>query len=118
MTPDAIDTLTAFGSAFMLALIVLALVWHSSSTSDKLWSATRRAERAEEACETLRKQVMRGSTIVHLARNSTNSQADHDIEVVVIADEAHAFTDSVLPRARQLYAHLVDCGQIRPLTRL
>lgn len=112
-----IDTITAFGSAIILALIVLALMWHSASTSHMLWVATRRAERAEDACETLRKQVMRGSTVVHLARNSTNSQADHDIEVVVIADEPHAFTDSVLPRARQLYTHLVDSGQIKPLNR-
>jgi len=74
-----------------------------------------RANRAEHACEELRKQVMRGSSIATLARKSTNARADPDIDVASIEGQPHAFTDSVLPRAKNLYRHLVATKQIQPL---
>jgi hypothetical protein len=74
-------------------------------------------KRAEHACEELRKQVMRGSSVATLTRKSTNARADLDIDVVSIEGQPHAFTDSVLPRAKNLYRHLVATKQIQPLPR-
>lgn len=106
--------------AVSTALLLVAFGWSLCNDLKDRKAEREQAKRkiAESACEELRKQVMRGSTIAHLARNSAHSKADHDVEVVIIADKPHAFTDSVLPRARTLYTYLVDSGQIRPLQRL
>jgi len=80
-------------------------------------SLIARGNRAEHACEELRKQVMRGSSIATLTRKSTNARADLQIDVVSIEGQPHAFTDSVLPRAKNLYRHLVATKQIQPLPR-
>lgn len=47
---------------------------------------------------------------------ATAASAHRRIDVAVIAGEPHAFTDSILPRARELYAHCVDAGEIKPIT--
>ena len=88
------------------ALVVCALGWVRSA---------RRVTRAESACEELRKQVMRGSTVVSVARESTHWKADPRVEVVAIAGKYHAFTDSPLPVARDFYDLLVSTRQIQPL---
>jgi hypothetical protein len=127
--PTALLTLAALG--YVLALAVHAwhakrarrftethtrLFWHAKQAHDRrLADALTRANRAEHACEELRKQVMRGSSVATLNRKSTNARADLDIDVVSIEGQPHAFTDSVLPRAKNLYRHLVATKQIQPL---
>jgi hypothetical protein len=109
------DSLVGSGSAIILAILMLALIWHVMTLDDKLFHATRRAENAEKACEELRKSLMRGSAVVTAPRSSTNPRADRRLEIAAIAGRYAAFTDSVLPSAYDLYDKAVERGEIKPL---
>jgi hypothetical protein len=74
-----------------------------------------RANRAESACEELRASLMRGSTLMRVKLHSAHHAADHELEIAVIDGTPHAFTDSVLPRARSVYERAVANKQIDPV---
>jgi hypothetical protein len=72
-------------------------------------------QRAESACEELRASLMRGSALMRVKLRSAHHAADHELDIAVIDGTPHAFTDSVLPRARSVYERAVANGQIDPL---
>jgi hypothetical protein len=75
-----------------------------------------RAMIAENACEELRKQVMRGSSLMRITLRNPHPNADPVLDVAVIDGRGYAFTDSVLPRAASIYERAVANGQMDPLT--
>jgi hypothetical protein len=77
--------------------------------------AWRRELRAENACEELRASLMRGSALMRVKLRSAHHAADHELDIAVIDGTPHAFTDSVLPRARSVYERAVANKQIDPL---
>jgi hypothetical protein len=80
-----------------------------------LQRTSTRANRAENACEELRASVMRGSAIMRVKLRSAHHAADHELEIAVIEGTPHAFTDSVLLRAKSVYERAVANGQIDPI---
>jgi hypothetical protein len=68
--------------------------------------ACRRATRAEQACEELRRSLMRGSAILHHKRPSPHKWTDADVEVIAADGKGLAFTDGVWREAREHFAKI------------